>query len=288
MNATSNGNLPKVTSSSLLAMKARQEKFTALTAYDYPLARILDEAGIDVLLVGDSIGMTRLGYTSTIPVTIEEILIHLQAVHRAVRRGLLVADMPYGSYHVSNRKAIKNALCLVKEGGAEAIKIEGGSKRAKLVSRLVQAEIPVMGHIGLTPQSIHVLGGYKVQGRDAASAERLLEDARQIEQAGAFSLVLEGIPSDLAREITQALSIPTIGIGAGASCDGQILVTDDLLGISFLTKPKFVRQYANLKELISNAVGRYRADCLTGEFPNESESYSGESKANLKAFTRKA
>jgi len=287
MNATDTSHLSKVTPPRLLAIKTRQEKITALTAYDYPLARILDEAGIDVLLVGDSLGMSRLGYPSTIPVTLEEILIHLQAVRRAVRRALLVADMPYGSYHVSSKQALKNAFRLVKEGGAEAVKVEGGSKRFKLVNRLVDAEIPVMGHIGLTPQSIHVLGGYKVQGKTPDSARNILDDAQQLQEAGAFAVVLEGIPRGLAMEITRLISIPTIGIGAGVGCDGQILVADDLLGISFLPKPKFVRQYVDLKEIISGAVARYREDCLDGSFPSEAESYQPEGNLTVKAFTRK-
>jgi 3-methyl-2-oxobutanoate hydroxymethyltransferase len=287
MNATSENRFSKVTPPRLLAMKARQERITALTAYDYPLARLLDEAGIDVLLVGDSLGMSRLGYSSTIPVTLEEIFIHVQAVRRAVQRALLVADMPFGSYHVSAKQGLRNALRLVKDGGAEAIKIEGGSKRAKLVNRLVDAEIPVMGHIGLTPQSIYVFGGYKVQGKTAASAAQIREDALQLQEAGAFALVLEGIPGELARDVTGSLTIPTIGIGAGVHCDGQILVTDDLLGISFLPKPKFVRQYANLKEAISAAVGKYREDCLSGTFPSEEESYHVDSGVRSEAFGRK-
>ena len=287
MNATYTGNSTKVTHPSLLAMKARGEKITALTAYDYPLARILDEAGIDLILVGDSLGMSRLGYPSTIPVTLEEILIHLLAVRRAIRRALLVADMPFGSYHVSPKQALKNALRLVKGGGAEAVKIEGGSKRSKLVKRLVDAEIPVMGHIGLTPQSIHVLGGYKVQGKTSDSAARILEDAQRLQEAGVFAMVLEGIPGELARQITEAVLIPTVGIGAGSHCDGQILVTDDLLGFSQLPKPKFVRQYANLNEIISSAVTQYREDCLDGSFPSETESYRVDTSPNLKAFTRK-
>jgi 3-methyl-2-oxobutanoate hydroxymethyltransferase len=273
VNATPSPLSQKVTVPSLLAKKARQEKITALTAYDYPTGRLLDEAGIDILLVGDSLGMSRLGYQSTLPVTMEEMMVHLRAVRRGVRRSLLVADMPYGSYHVNLEMALENALQMVKDGGAEGVKLEGGRKRAVLVERLVEAEIPVMGHLGLTPQSIHVLGGYKVQGKNPAAAAALLEDAVRLQEAGVFALVLEGIPSDVAREITLAVSIPTIGIGAGQACDGQILVTEDLLGLSFLPRPKFVRQFANLKEVITAAVGQYRQECISGSFPTEDESY---------------
>ena len=273
MNATPTPPSPKVTLPYLLAKKLRQEKITALTAYDYPTARILDEAGIDILLVGDSMGMSRLGYGSTLPVTLDEIMIHLRAVRRGVHRALLVADMPYGSYHVSPESAIENALLMVKQGGAESIKIEGGRRRSALVERLVDAEIPVMGHLGLTPQSINILGGYKVQGKSPAAAAALLDDAVRLQEAGVFSLVLEGIPPDLAREITRTVSVPTIGIGAGPACDGQILVTEDLLGLSFLPKPKFVRQFLNLRESIASAVLQYRQECLSGSFPNDDESY---------------
>ena len=273
MSATIEYSSEKLTIPKLLEKKSQKETITCLTAYDYPFARILDEAGIDLLLVGDSLGMTRLGYESTLPVTLEEVMVHLQAVRRAVRRALLVADMPYGSYHLGTKSAVKNALRFIKEGGAEAVKIEGGRKRSSLVERLVEAEIQVMGHIGLTPQSVHFMGGYKVQGKTPQTAEALLEDALVLQEAGAFSVVLEGIPQEVACRITRELRIPTIGIGAGIHCDGQILVTDDLLGLTFSHKPKFVRQYANLKEIISGSVRQFIGECKTGDFPGRGESY---------------
>ena len=263
MSATIPMSLEKITIPRLLEKKSKKEKITCLTAYDYPFARLLDEAGIDLLLVGDSLGMTRLGYESTLPVTVEETMVHLRAVRRAVKRALLVTDMPYGSYHVDTKSALRNALKFVKEGGAEAVKIEGGRKRFRLIERLVGAEIPVMGHLGLTPQSIHLMGGYKIQGKTAQAAEVLLEDALLLQQAGAFAVVLEGMPQDVARKITQELRIPTIGIGAGVHCDGQILVTDDLLGLGFSVKPRFVRQYADLKQVVTLGALEFIQDCET-------------------------
>jgi 3-methyl-2-oxobutanoate hydroxymethyltransferase len=273
MSATVPTFLEKITVPRLLEKKSRKEKITCLTAYDYPFARLLDEAGIDLLLVGDSLGMTRLGYDSTLPVTVEETLVHLRAVRRAVKRALLVVDMPYGSYHVDRKSTLKTALKFIKEGGAEAVKIEGGRKRFRLIERLVDAEIAVMGHVGLTPQSLHLLGGYKIQGKTAQAAELLLEDALLLQQAGAFAVVLEGMPEDVARKITQELRIPTIGIGAGVYCDGQILVTDDLLGLGFSVKPRFVRQYADLKQVLRASVRQFMRDCETGSFPGPEESY---------------
>ncbi len=272
----------KITIPRLLSKKINKEKIVALTATDYPFARILDESGIDLMLVGDSLGMTRLGYESTLPVGMEEMMVHLLAVRRAVKHALLVADMPYGSYHLDTRSALKNALMLIKQGGAEAVKLEGGGKRARLIRRLLEAEIPVMGHIGLVPQSVHSMGGYKVQGKTPQAAQGLLEDAMALQEAGAFSLVLEGIPQALGGRITSELRIPTIGIGAGIFCDGQILVTEDILGMSFSSAPKFVRQYADLKEVISRAVGQYRDDCMAGTFPSSAESYYLEGDAGLK------
>ncbi|MFN8008535.1 MAG: 3-methyl-2-oxobutanoate hydroxymethyltransferase [Terriglobia bacterium] len=274
MNATSEIPLDKVTLPSLLARKSEKRKITCLTAADFPLARLIDEAGIDLILVGDSLAMTRLGYSTTVPVSMTEMLVHLRAVRRAVRRAFLVADMPFGSYHVSQKIAMQNAIRLVKEGGAEAVKLEGGRRRARLVQRLVEAEIPVMGHIGLTPQSVHALGGYKVQGKTPEQAQELIDDAQTLQEIGVFSIVLEGIPQELAQEITASLRIPTIGIGAGSACDGQILVSEDLLGLSFTRKPKFVRQYANLQEIIGAALRHYAEDCRNGTFPSPAESYS--------------
>lgn len=254
---------------------SKSEKITCLTAYDYPTARLVDEAGIDVILVGDSVGMVVLGYETTLPVTMEEILHHTSAVRRGVKHALLVADMPYGSYHDDVNVAVRNAIRLVKEAGAEAIKLEGGERRLELVSRLTEAEIPVMGHLGLTPQSVNAFGGYRVQGKSARAAERLLRDARALEVAGAFAIVLEAVPRELAAEITQSIKIPTIGIGAGPDCDGQILVLHDLLGLTFGEPPKFARQYANLNEIISRAVREYRDDVLENKFPTDEESYHG-------------
>jgi 3-methyl-2-oxobutanoate hydroxymethyltransferase len=273
MSATALNSLQKITVPRLLEKKSRKEKITCLTAYDYPFARLLDEAGIDLLLVGDSLGMTRLGYDSTLPVTVEETLVHLRAVRRAVKTALLTVDMPYGSYHVDRKSALKNALIFVKEGGAEAVKIEGGRKRFRLVEQLVDAEIPVMGHLGLTPQSLHLMGGYKVQGKTSQAADLLFEDAVLLQEAGVFAVVLEGIPESVARRITLELKIPTIGIGAGVHCDGQILVTDDLLGLGFSGKPRFVRQYADLKQVVELAAHQFIRDCRAGSFPGPEESY---------------
>ena len=263
----------KITPPSLLAKKSRGEKIVCLTANDYPLACILDDAGLDLLLVGDSLGMTRLGYESTLPVTLSEMLVHLKAVRRAVTRALLVADMPFGSYQVDAKTALESALVLIKEGGAEAVKLEGGCSYVRIIERLVAAGIPVMGHIGLLPQSVRVMGGYKVQGKTSESAESLLRDALAVQRAGAFAVVLEGMAAEVAREITEALEIPTIGIGAGAHCDGQILVTEDLLGLGSSKKPRFARQYLNLNQLISNAVQQFSQDCTVGSFPSDDESY---------------
>jgi 3-methyl-2-oxobutanoate hydroxymethyltransferase len=251
------------------------EKITCLTAYDYPTARLVDEAGVDVVLVGDSLGMVVLGYETTLPVTMEETLHHTRAVRRAVRHALLVADMPYGSYHEDTNTAVRNAVRLIKEAGAEAVKVEGGERRLELISRLTEAEIPVMGHLGLTPQSVNALGGYRVQGKSASAAEQLIHDARALEVAGAFAIVLEAVPRELAAEITQTVGIPTIGIGAGPDCDGQILVLHDLLGLTFREPPKFARQYANLNEIISRAVREYCNDVRTSKFPSDEESYHG-------------
>jgi 3-methyl-2-oxobutanoate hydroxymethyltransferase len=244
----------------------------------------VDEAGIDIILVGDSLGNVVLGYGNTVPVTLDEILIHLKAVRRAVQRALLVADMPYGSFHTGPDDAVRNALRLVKEGGAEAVKLEGGHKRVQLVKRLVDEEIAVMGHIGLTPQSINKLGAYRVQGKTASAARQLLDDARALEDAGAFAIVLEVVPREIASLITQSVSIPTIGIGAGAGCDIQVLVLHDMLGLSFGKLARFVRPYANLHEVITEAVTRFADDVRNGTYPSEDESYAlpAEAAAELK------
>ena len=264
----------KVNAPSLKASKQRGERLVCLTAYDFPTARIVDEAGIDIILVGDSLGNVVLGYGNTVPVTLDEILIHLKAVRRAVQRALLVADMPYGSFHTGPDDAVRNALRLVKEGGAEAVKLEGGHKRVQLVKRLVDEEIAVMGHIGLTPQSINKLGAYRVQGKTAVTARQLLDDARALEDAGAFAIVLEVVPREIASLITESISIPTIGIGAGAGCDIQVLVLHDMLGLSFGKLARFVRPYANLHEVITEAVTRYADDVRGGTYPSNEESYA--------------
>ncbi|HEY8413320.1 MAG TPA: 3-methyl-2-oxobutanoate hydroxymethyltransferase [Pyrinomonadaceae bacterium] len=264
----------KVSAPSLRSSKQRGERLVCLTAYDYPTARLLDEAGIDVILVGDSLGNVVLGYGNTVPVTLDEILIHLKAVRRAVQRALLVADMPYGTFHVGEDEAVKNALRLVKEGGAEAIKLEGGHKRVQLVKRLVDEEISVMGHIGLTPQSINQLGAYRVQGKTPKAAQQLIDDAKALEDAGAFAVVLEVVPREIARLITESISIPTIGIGAGSHCDIQVLVLHDMLGLSFGKQARFVRPYANLRDVITDAVSRYADDVRNGTYPSEAESYA--------------
>lgn len=263
----------KVSAPSLLSSKKRGERLVCLTAYDYPTARIVDEAGIDVILVGDSLGNVVLGYGNTVPVTLDEILIHLKAVRRAVQRALLVADMPYGTFHTGDDDAVRNALRLVKEGGAEAIKLEGGHKRVHLVKRLVDEEVSVMGHIGLTPQSINQLGAYRVQGKTPRTAQQLIDDAKALEDAGAFAVVLEVVPREIAKMITESISIPTIGIGAGVHCDIQVLVLHDMLGLSFGKQARFVRPYANLREVMTDAVSKYADDVRNGTYPSEAESY---------------
>jgi 3-methyl-2-oxobutanoate hydroxymethyltransferase len=252
---------------------SKPNKITCLTAYDYPTARLLDEAGVDVILVGDSLGMVVLGHESTLPVTLEDMLHHTRAVRRGVRRALLVADMPFGSYHAETAESLRNAVRFVKEAGAEAVKVEGGERRLELIARLTEAEIPVMGHVGLTPQSLNALGGYRVQGRTPDAAEQLIRDARAVEAAGAFAVVLEAVPREVATRITRDLRIPTIGIGAGPDCDGQVLVLHDILGLTFNPLPKFARQYANVGEIISGAVHQYCDDVRSNGFPSDAESY---------------
>ena len=270
----------KITVPELLQRKAsaadsaqNSKKIVCLTAYDYPTARLLDEAGVDVILVGDSVAMVALGYDSTLPVTLDEMIHHTRAVRRGTKHALLVADMPFGSYHSETAESLRNAVRFVKEAGVEAVKVEGGERRLELIARLTEAEIPVMGHVGLTPQSVNALGGYRVQGKTTDSAEQLLRDARAVEAAGAFAVVLEAVPRELAAQITRELRIPTIGIGAGPDCDGQILVVHDLLGLTFDQTPKFARKYANVGEVISNAVRSYCQDVRKGSFPSDNESY---------------
>jgi len=270
----------KVTVPELLQRKSqaagflsKADKITCLTAYDYPTARLLDEAGLDVILVGDSLGMVVLGHESTLPVTLEDMLHHTRAVRRGTRRALVVADMPFGSYHTDTSESLRNAVRFVKEAGAEAVKVEGGERRLELIARLTEAEIPVMGHVGLTPQSLNALGGYRVQGKTPDAAKQLIRDARAVEASGAFAVVLEAVPRELAAQITRELRIPTIGIGAGPDCDGQILVLHDILGLTFNPLPKFARQYANVKQIISGAAREYCNDVCRGSFPSDAESY---------------
>jgi 3-methyl-2-oxobutanoate hydroxymethyltransferase len=263
----------KITAPAVVALKRKGEPITVVTAYDFPTARFADQAGVEILLVGDSVGTVVLGYESTLPVTMEDMLHHVRAVARAKPSALVVGDMPFMSYQVSTEQAVANAGRLVQEGGADAIKLEGGARVAEAVQRIVEAGIPVMGHLGLTPQSVLAFGGYKVQARGEADQERLLADAKTLERAGCFSLVLEGIPARLGAAVTRELTIPTIGIGAGLQCDGQVLVTHDLLGLYQGHQPKFVRRYAELGAATRDAFARYVADVKARRFPSDAESY---------------
>ena len=264
---------PKISVTSLQDKKHRREPITCLTAYDYASGRLVDEAGIDIILVGDSLAQVMLGYDSTLPVTIEEMLHHTRAVRRAVKHALLIADMPFGSYHVSPDEAVRSATRFVKEAGAEAVKIEGGEKRADMVRQVIDAEIPVFGHIGLTPQSVNVMGGYKVQGKTLAAIEQLMRDALALDRAGIAGLFLEGIPREVAAMITAEVQAPTIGIGAGPECDGQVLVFHDILGLTFGPPAKFVRRYADVAAVISDAVQSFLSDVVNHNYPSDAESY---------------
>jgi len=263
----------KITGASLREKKLQHHPITCLTAYDYASARLVDEASIDIVLVGDSLAMTMLGYPDTLSVTVDEMLHHTKAVRRGVKHALLVADMPYGSYHVGADDAVRNAARFMKEAGAEAVKIEGGEKRADLIRRVIDAEIPVAGHIGLTPQSVNVMGGYKVQGKSLAEIEQLMRDAVALDRAGVAFLVLEGIPREVAALITAEIATPTIGIGAGPDCDGQVLVFHDLVNLTFGHPAKFVRRYGDAAALITESVLAFKADITSHQFPNDSESY---------------
>ena len=264
----------------LQAKKTRQEKIVALTAYDFPVAKIVDEVGVDLILVGDSLGMVVLGYPNTIPVTMDEMIHHTKAVTRATRRALVIGDMPYFSFHLSAEDSIANASRFLKEAGAKGVKIEGASKkRLKLTEAMVEAEIPVMGHVGLTPQSVHHLGQFKVRGGESTEAKKIIDDAQNVEKAGAFAVILECIPEDLAKDITEKLRVPTIGIGAGPHCDGQILVFHDLVGLSNGYNPKFVKKYADLQTVITQAVKKYSEEVRQGIFPDEMHSYHRKEKA---------
>lgn len=263
----------KVYVPALRAAKEKGEKLTCLTAYDYPTARIVDEAGVEIILVGDSMGNVVHGYGNTIPVTLDEILSATKAVKRGASRSLIVADMPYGSYHTGDDEAVRNALKLMKDGGAEAVKLEGGRNRVDLVKRIVNEEIPVMAHIGLTPQSVHKLGGYRVQAKTQDTAKVLIEDAKMLEEAGAFAIVLELVPREIAEIVTNELTISTVGIGAGSSCDIQVLVIHDLIGFTFGRQPRFVRQYANVSQVITDAITAWSEDVKNGNYPADDESY---------------
>ncbi|HEX3107964.1 MAG TPA: 3-methyl-2-oxobutanoate hydroxymethyltransferase, partial [Thermoanaerobaculia bacterium] len=270
----------KVTVPAIRAMKSRQ-RIGMLTAYDYPSAKIADAAGADVLLVGDSLGMVVLGYPDTLSVTVDDILHHTRAVVRGAQRALVVADMPYLSYHVSIEESVRNAGRMI-QAGAHAVKVEGGkASRIKTISAMLDAEIPVMGHIGLTPQSVNAFGGFKLQGKEADDARRLIDEALALEQAGCFSLVLECVPAELAAFITERLTIPTIGIGAGVKCDGQVLVYHDVLGLYDGHTPKFVRKYAHAAADLQNALTQFLGDVREGTFPNDAESFHGTSEEEL-------
>lgn len=266
----------RVTVTRLREMKRKGQKIVTLTAYDYPTARLLDEAGVDVLLVGDSLGMVVLGYESTLPVTLGDILHHTRPVARAAERALVVADLPFMTFQISPEEALRSAGRLMQEGGAHAVKLEGGREVAPTVIRLVQAGVPVMGHLGFTPQSVHALGGYRVQGRTEDAARRLLDDAAALVEAGVFALVLEMVPRQVARLVTERVPVPTIGIGAGPDCDGQVLVLHDLLGLYTRQSPRFARRYADLAGVIRTAVGEYADDVRGGAFPGPEHSFEME------------
>ena len=263
----------KITTASLREQKLRQEPITCLTAYDYSAARLVDEAGVEMVLVGDSLAQTMLGYENTLSVTMDEMLHHVKAVRRGVKNALLVADMPYGSYQIDSRTALSNAARFVKEGGTEMVKVEGGEKRADLIRQIIGAEIPVAGHIGLTPQSVNVMGGYKVQGKSLSGIEQLMRDAVALDRAGVACLFLEGIPREVAAMITAEIAAPTIGIGAGPDCDGQVLVFHDILNLTFGPPAKFVRRYGDAAALITHAVQAFRADVRSHQYPADEESY---------------
>ena len=264
----------RITINQIKDMKPKGEKIAMLTAYDYSTAKIVDEAGIPLILVGDSLGMVVLGYESTIPVTMEDMLHHTKAVVRGTKRAMVIGDMPFMTYHLSSSDALRNAARFIQEGGAQAIKLEGGVTVAEKVKGIVECGIPVMGHIGLTPQSIYQLGGFKVQGKTPQAAARLLEDARALEEAGAFAVVLETVPAPLATIITQKISIPTIGIGAGIGCDGQVQIINDILGSFTDFVPKHAKQYAKLADIIKSAVTEYYNEVKAGSFPTDQQSFS--------------
>lgn len=264
----------KLTVPDIKARKNSETKISMLTAYDYPWALLVDQAGIDVILVGDSLGMVVLGYKDTVSVTMDEMIHHTKAVAGVVKRALVVGDMPFGSYNVSKEKAVENANRFMKEGRSDCVKLEGGKNMAPVIEAIVNAGIPVQGHIGLTPQTASALGGFKVQGKSAEAARALIDDAKALEDAGAFSIVLEAIPSAIAAMVTEAVSIPTIGIGAGPDCDGQVLVTHDMVGLFDRFTPKFVKQYTKISDIISSAIAEFKTDVENGKFPAEEHSFA--------------
>jgi len=264
----------RITINQIKDMKQKGEKIVMLTAYDYSTAKIVDEVGVPLILVGDSLGMVVLGYESTIPVTMEEMLHHTKAVVRGTKQTMVIGDMPFMTYHISVDDALKNAARFIQEGGAQAIKLEGGVTVAEKVRRIVECGIPVMGHIGLTPQSIHQLGGFKAQGKTPEAAARLLKDAQALEEAGAFAIVLETVPAPLATLITQKMGVPTIGIGSGIGCDGQVQVINDILGSFADFVPKHAKQYAKLVDIMSSAITEYYNEVKTGSFPTDKQSFS--------------
>jgi len=264
----------RVTTAAVKQKKADGKPITMLTAYDYPMAKLVDEAGIDMILVGDSVGNVMLGYESTVPVTMDEMVHHVKAVGRAAKRAMVVADMPFLSYQVSKKEALYNAGRFLKEAGAQGVKLEGGVEVAEVVRKMVNAGIPVVGHIGLTPQSIHQLGGFKVQGKDLEAARKILADAKALEEAGVFSIVLECVPTPLAKLVTEKAKVATIGIGAGPYCDGQVLVIHDILGLYHGFTPKFVKQYTSLHGQIAEAIKQYREEVESGAFPAEEHCFA--------------
>ena len=266
--------MSKITTAVLKDKKNKNEKITMLTAYDYSLAGMVDAAGIDMILVGDSLGMVVLGYDSTLPVTMEDMIHHTKAVVRGAKNSMVVADMPFLSYHISQEESVRNAGRLIQEGGAHAVKLEGGQERVDTVKAIIDAQIPVVAHIGLTPQSVNQFGGFKVQGKDLETANKLIADAKALEAAGAFSVVLECVPAMLAKRITEEVGIPTIGIGAGQYCDGQVLVINDMLGMFTGHIPKFVKKFANLQPLIIEALTAYKNEVETGTFPSEEYAFA--------------
>lgn len=266
--------MARVTTATLQEMKAKGDKITLLTAYDYPTACLLDAAGIDILLVGDSVGNVVLGYENTLPVTMDESIHHTSAVVRGARRAMVVGDMPFLSYQTTVAEAVLNGGRYLKEAGAQSVKLEGGRERVDVIRALVETGIPVMGHLGLTPQSVHQFGGYRVQGKSEAAAKRLIEDAQMLEDAGIFSLVLEAVPAHVAAEVTKVLHVPTLGIGAGLECDGQVLVFHDMIGMTDRKVPKFVKQYANLYQIATEALNTFKKDVKEGKFPGPEHCYN--------------